>query len=245
VLYLYGITDARALPETLPLGLEERAVAVLPFNGIAAVTGELTAGRPEASERHLREHFRVVEAFMARDTVLPVRFGTAFAGVAELLEHLARGHDVYASDLRRLRGVVELSVRAERRRGIPALPSGSGAALAAADGGPGTRYLAERLALAAHGLAQQREAQALAGMLMERLAAQAAQVEWRALALPSGAAGVSMAFLLPKERLDGFREAAGALGLAAPDLDILLTGPWPPYSFVSALEAADALSGIS
>jgi hypothetical protein len=53
-----------------------------------------------------------------------------------------------------------------------------------------------------------------------------------------------MAFLLPKERLDGFREAAGALGSAAPDLDILVTGPWPPYSFVSAPEAADALSGI-
>jgi hypothetical protein len=234
LLYLYGITGAGALPETPPLGLEECAVAVLPFNGIAAVTGELTAGRPEASERHLREHFRVVEALMAHDTVLPVRFGTVFGGVADLREHLARGHDVYAGDLRRLRGLVELSVRAERRRGMPALPSVSEAAVAPADGGPGTRYLAERLALAA---------QALAAMLMERLAVDEAQVEWRALALPSGTAGVSMAFLLPKERLDGFREAADALGSLEEDLDILLTGPWPPYSFVSAPEAADALCG--
>ena len=244
MLYLYGITDARARLEPPPLGLEERAVAVLPFNGIAAVAGELAAGCPEAIERHLREHFRVVEAFMARDTVLPVRFGTAFAGVTELQEHLARAHDVYASDLRRLRGQIELSVRAERR-GPPAPPCICEPALAAVDAGPGARYLAEKFALAAHSLAQQRDALGLADMLRERLAAQATQVEWRTLALPSGATGVSMAFLLPKERLDAFRGAVAALGASAPDLDILLTGPWPPYSFVSVAETADALAGIS
>lgn len=244
MLYLYGITDARVLPERPPQGLEERGVALLPNNGIAAVIGELTSGCPEANERHLREHFQVVEAFMARDTVLPVRFGTAFAGLEELREHLARAHGAYASDLRRLRGQVELSVRAERR-GIPAPLAGSEAALALAGAGPGARYLAEKFALAAQDLVQLREAQTLADMLTERLAAQATQAVWRALALPSGTAGVSMAFLLPKERLDGFRAATDALGPAARNLNILLTGPWPPYSFVSAPEAADALSGIS
>ena len=51
--------------------------------------------------------FGSVEAFMACNTVLPVRFGTVFPGLAELQAHLARGHDVYASDLRRLRGQIE------------------------------------------------------------------------------------------------------------------------------------------
>ena len=61
---------------------------------------------------------------------------------------------------------------------------------------------------------------------------------------PPDAAGVSMAFLLPKIGLVAFQNAAAALRDREPGLDILLTGPWPPYSFVSASEGADPMSCI-
>ncbi len=240
MLYLYGITDARQPPEPPPPGLENGAAGMVRLDGIAAVTGQLQQGRPEASERHLREHFRVVEAFMASHTVLPVRFGTVFAGREELQAHLARAHDMYSSDLRRLRGQIELGIKASRRTALAHL-SEPAAAFAPAGSGPGTRYLAGKRAMAARSLAQRRQAEDLAGIISAPLASHLTRTEWRALPGPSGEAGVSMAFLLRKERIGAFREALAALRTSEPDLDILLTGPWPPYSFVSVLGEAEAL----
>ncbi len=244
MLYLYGITGALALPETLPLGLEDGAVSMLPFDGIAAVTGELRQGLPEASEANLRRHFCVVEAFLAHGTVLPVRFGTAFAGLDGLRRHLGQAYDVYASDLLRLRGQVEINVRAERRE-VPALLPESEADPVPADAGPGMRYLAAKRILSARSLSRQREARELADMLIERLGAQASRVEWHPITSASDAAGVSIAFLLPAERLDAFEEAVAAIRSPEQSLDILASGPWPPYSFVSVPEASDAPSGIA
>ena len=243
MLYLYGITGAQALPETLPLGLEDGLVSILPFDGIAAVTGELRQGLPEASEANLRRHFCVVEAFLAHGTVLPVRFGTAFAGLDGLRRHLEQAYDVYASDLLRLHGQVEINVRAERREVRALLPEIE-ADPVPADAGPGMRYLAAKRILSARSLSRQREAWELADMLIERLGAQASRVQWHPLAA-SDAAGVSIAFLLPVERLDAFEEAVAAIRSPEQGLDILASGPWPPYSFVSVPEASDAPSGIA
>jgi len=242
VLHLYGITDAIELLEPGPLGLEGQAVEMVRFEGMAAITSQVQDG-PEASEHHLREHFRAVEAFAAGNTVLPVRFGTAFAGLTELQTQLERSRDVYSSDLRRLHGQIEVSIRAAKRS-EPARLSG-GAENFITDSGPGSRYLAEKCFLAAQRLASQREADNLAGFLIERLAPGAAHVKWRALETPSDTAGVFMAFLLPRESLKAFQDVAAALRVSEPGLDFLFTGPWPPYSFVSATDAAGALSGIS
>ncbi len=242
MLYLYGITDALEPPEPHPLGLEGQAVEMVQFDGMAAVTSQVQ-GRPEASERRLREHFGAVEAFAVSNTVLPVRFGTALAGLTELQTLLERSHNVYSSDLRRLRGQVEVSVRAVRRP-EPARPS-SGAENFIAGSGPGSRYLAKKCVLAAQRQAGRREAGNLADLLIERLALGAAHVEWRALATPSDTTGVFMAFLLPRASLKAFQDVAAALRVSEPGLDFLLTGPWPPYSFVSVPDTAGALPSIS
>jgi hypothetical protein len=39
------------------------------------------------------------------------------------------------------------------------------------------------------------------------------------------------AYLVERERVDLFREAVERIQRAHPDLALLLTGPWPPYSF--------------
>jgi Gas vesicle synthesis protein GvpL/GvpF len=241
VLYLYGITDASALPQPLPPGLEDRAVDILPLDGMAAVTGELEQGRPEPTEQHLRAHFRVVEAFVAGHTILPVRFGTAFVGLPELKAHLERAHGYYSNDLQRLRGQIEVGIKA-LRRGAATCASGSDEAPIPADAGPGARYLAGKRAQAAQSLSRQRQVKDLAELLMKQLGVPASLVEWREASGAAGEIGVSAAFLLPRERLRGFEHDVSALRALEPELDILLTGPWPPYSFVSPPEVADALS---
>jgi Gas vesicle synthesis protein GvpL/GvpF len=39
------------------------------------------------------------------------------------------------------------------------------------------------------------------------------------------------AYLVERSAVDGFRDAVGQLQSDRPDLALLLTGPWPPYSF--------------
>lgn len=43
---------------------------------------------------------------------------------------------------------------------------------------------------------------------------------------------LSGAFLVEREKWGAFSSAVGGAGAAHPDLDIRMTGPWPPYDFV-------------
>jgi hypothetical protein len=217
VLYLYGITDAHRSPQPLPAGFGGRAVDLHPLDGMAAVISELAQGRPEASERNLRVHFHVVAAFIA--------------------SHTARRF--YSNDLQRLRGQVEVGIRAIRR-GTATAPFGETEDRVPANVGPGARYLAAKRASAAQSLSRQRQVQELAALLIERLVVPPSEVEWHAISNPTGEAGVSAAFLLRRESLPSFEQAVSTLRDLEPDLDVLLTGPWPPYSFVSPPEAANA-----
>jgi hypothetical protein len=239
VLYLYGITDAHRSPQPLPAGFGGRAVDLHPLDGMAAVISELAQGRPEASERNLRVHFHVVAAFIASHTMLPVRFGTAYEDLAKLTAHLEHARRFYSNDLQRLRGQVEVGIRAIRR-GTATAPFGETEDRVPANVGPGARYLAAKRASAAQSLSRQRQVQELAALLIERLVVPPSEVEWHAISNPTGEAGVSAAFLLRRESLPSFEQAVSTLRDLEPDLDVLLTGPWPPYSFVSPPEAANA-----
>jgi hypothetical protein len=42
------------------------------------------------------------------------------------------------------------------------------------------------------------------------------------------------AYLVDRERVDDFAREVGALQQDHPELRLLCTGPWPPYSFVEA-----------
>ena len=45
---------------------------------------------------------------------------------------------------------------------------------------------------------------------------------------------IAATFLMPREAIETFGQTVGRLAKAHPALALLCTGPWPPYSFVSA-----------
>lgn len=95
--------------------------------------------------------------------------------------------------------------------------------------GPGLRYITSRRA------ESDRRAQAntaLANEVIEHFAPLIADKKWRALPSNSGRPVISMAVLLPRDQLETFQAALEELRRARPKLDIVSTGPWPPYSFV-------------
>jgi hypothetical protein len=173
----------------------------------------------EPTLERLREHERVVEELMANRALLPVRFGSLLAGEDELRELLEARRPEFSEALDRVRGRVELGVRASA--------GGPGERSAAAEGGavaarPGSAYLERRMA-----------ARRFAQELHVRLAPAAV-----AAAAPRtvGTAGeFAGAYLVERgAAVRAFCERVDDLRVEHPGVEIALTGPWPPYSFTAS-----------
>ena len=199
---LYAITDhpGPPLPDVAPL-------RVVPIDGLAGVYS--TASDAELSPEALWRHEEVVEALMADRDLLPVRYGTRLDDEAAIARALEERREELAAALDRVRGAVELSVRAA----APGAPELAGAG--------GSDYLRARARAAA---GHDRTAR----VLHEPLSALArASVE----GTPHPPELFRAAYLVEHDAVERFTEAVGRLQNANQGLSLLCTGPWPPYSF--------------
>jgi Gas vesicle synthesis protein GvpL/GvpF len=213
VLYVYAFVEPpAAIPDTV--GIESAPLESEPIAGLAAVVSRHASASLDTSETAVLAHARVVEALtVANAAVLPARFGGAYANASALTEALTPRAAELAAALDRVRGCIELGVRILVPAAEPAAVS-SGAA-----------YMRARLE-------QRRGMEQLADELHAPLAARA-----REATRTVGATErllLSAAYLVPKPELEAFREAVEGVQAAHPELGIVCTGPWPPYSFATA-----------
>jgi hypothetical protein len=204
----------------------ERSDRPLPsVRGVAAATLEMVADGPLVAvlSRHahapdepaldaLRAHERVVEALMADRAVLPLRLGTTWPSADGVRGALAERQEALLAALDRVRGRVELGVRARR----PDADAESGSVPA---GSSGREYLRARL-----------RAGRSADSLHQPLAALAVASRcWPVLA-PGELLHAS--YLVERPAVVGFRDAVERLQREHPDAALVCTGPWPAYSFM-------------
>jgi hypothetical protein len=171
------------------------------------------------TERNLRSYEEVVERLMERQTILPARFGTTLAEPQESLAILDERRDELRAGLDGVRGAVELGVqgrwRSDQPRSSEAPPHGPPL--------PGTEYLKSRLAR------QHRISQVQERLRPLRSLSQGS----RAPALPRSDLAFAAAYLVPRSNVERFVQLAAQLGEQLDDVELEVTGPWPPYSFVS------------
>lgn len=212
MIWVYAVCERPELPLPGVCGLAGAPLETVADGPLVAVLSR-HARAPDAPVREaLWAHERVVEALMADRAVLPVRFGTRSPCADDLRATLAGRRAVLLDGLGRVRGRVELAVRAKQRAGPPT------AGPAPADGS-GRAYLDARLA----------EARAVAA-LHEPLAALAvATADW-----PRRAPGelLRASYLVAEPAVGRFRGAVQRLQREHPQAVLLCTGPWPAYSFV-------------
>jgi hypothetical protein len=214
VLYVYGITDAPRCP--LMRGLEGAALTVTGEDGVFAVYSEHTQARLEADEGALWEHENVVEAMLAGATVLPLRFGSWIEDHEGLRRMLRERRDEFALGLDRVRGAVEIGVRA-LIHSEPAELS-----LAAANGDrPGTTYMLGRLN-------EEKRSSAVAARIHEPLAVLSRASTPRRTSLVGA---TNTAYLVDRDDVSAFRSLVEELDDGLVNATVLCTGPWPPYSF--------------
>jgi hypothetical protein len=216
VIYAYAIVEGRPkLGEETAAGLAGAPLRCVAHGALAAVYSDDPPAAPAPTEDALWEHERVAERLMSEHAVLPLRFGSTLAGVGELRDVLAGRADELTAALVRVRGAVELGVRA----------SVGGVQPGPVRGGTGRAYLAAKLD-------RRRAAAAIGEALHARLDPLARAASFKTSADPRPAFAGS--YLVDRDGVDRFREEAEAAGSAYPELELACTGPWPPFSFTEA-----------
>jgi Gas vesicle synthesis protein GvpL/GvpF len=204
-------------------------------------------------ERVARAHESVLESVLTGGPIVPLRLCTIFADEKAAREMLAREEKQLREALERLDG--------RREWGVKLLVDRDALAAAARERSPEVASLQEEIAGRSGGAAYMLEQrlQRLVRELIDRLAAELADDvharlgDWaadsvlnppqnRELSGYEGEMLLNGAYLVEIERTDGLRRLLGELEERHRDLGarLELTGPWPPYNFVSREAAAPA-----
>jgi hypothetical protein len=207
VIELYAIGDhpCPPLPDIAP------DLEVVADGSLAAVCGP---PRPHDSVESLWRHEDIVESLMRDRDLLPVRLGTVLADHHAVTDVLRAREAELARALDEVRGAVEVSVRAidptasadtERRRD-----------------GDGANYLRGRSLTCG-------APQGVALTVHRALASLARRAVVRTT--PTAREALRAAYLVDRRRLAAFTDAVKQIDRDQTDLELLCTGPWPPYSF--------------
>jgi hypothetical protein len=215
VIWVYALCERPDLPLPPVRGLADAPLETIAEDSLAAVVSRHAQGPDESPLDALWHHERVVESLMAERAVLPMRFGTRLPSTDHVREALAVRRDVMLDAFDRVRGRVELAVRAMQ-------PAACAAAAQPPAAASGSDYLRARLAGASTLKA-----------LHEPLAALAVAARWWPKRAPGEPQRIS--YLVEEPVVADFRNAVESLQREHPEAALLCTGPWPAYSFVEAM----------
>ncbi|MFG3302435.1 GvpL/GvpF family gas vesicle protein [Micromonospora chersina] len=249
--WLHGVVTGTATPAGLPgiAGTPVRAVAAA---GLVAVVSDAPLSEyGEAALRHnledlawleraARAHHAVVDALSRSGAVVPARLATVHRDDDRVARVLVERHDELAGTLARLAGRAEWGIKGYVVPGAtPRVEEPVGG------GGAGAAYLRRRKAQLSAREEGQRAAADGAAAVHAALAGYAVAArrhapQDRRLSGAPTAMVLNGAYLVDRDRWDGFAALARELADGHPEVRLELTGPWPPYSFVAEPEAEAA-----
>jgi len=252
-IYLYCIVESMesaAVPPLaeVPAGLPETSSPrLLSLGGdLWLVVGEapLPAFSAAEIERRLADdlpwvsacavaHERVVAHFAALAPVVPMKLFSLFQDEARAVADLAGRRDEIAAVLARVAGRVEWGVRVHFDASRPVRPAPAEDAPAS-----GRSFLLRKKAEQEEARNRVRRAGTATEEAFDELARHAAASRRReppALAEPGPRLLLDAAFLVPVAEAESFERAVQTVAerLAAHACQVTLTGPWPPYNFIS------------
>lgn len=209
MIYVYAVGEGRG---TVAMrGIEDRPVETFRDGRLTAFVSRGAPAAIAPAPAALRRHDAVVRALMEVGAVLPMRFGTLAPDRRVLREALAGRESELVAALDRVRGRVEVGVRAVWSPGAaePAAASGREFMLAKL----GRREAARQVADGVH-------------RPLAELAADAT-----CTLLPRADTALTAAYLVEREHAEEFERRAEELGSSQADVELVCTGPWPPYGF--------------
>jgi hypothetical protein len=224
-LYAYCVLPATCLPDPALTGLEDQPVVALLVEDLAVWVSRLD--RPQPSVTAVQAHNRVAEAAITEAvTPVPLRFGQWLEDEAALRRAVGERLSDYRAQLAQFAGCLEFGLRlidpagAEKARDVHTSARTSG------------REYMQALRESSRLAEQQRQrAEQVRARVQESLRdlvrAERVQDERTAHAV------VTLSHLVARPQFDEYRARARRLRTVFPELRLLLSGPWPPYSFAA------------
>jgi hypothetical protein len=241
LVWLYGVTDRPEPP--VASGVEGHPVHVHEHAGVRALVSHVPRERfsEEALKERLedlesvellaRAHDAVLEAALAAGAVVPVRLCTVYSSLHALDTLLEREGPALRAALDRLSGMQEWGVKAFLRAPVPASPADEAAS--------GTEYLSKKrerrdAAVAGREATDTAVAQIHARLTECATASTLSRTHDRQLSGRDTEMVLNAAYLVPAEGVTAFRAIVEDLARRheTEDVELELTGPWPPYHFV-------------
>src|SRR3954447_3878651 len=214
MLHLYALVSSPAqLPDTV--GIDDAPLRALAVDSeIDAIVSEGAARRTGApTETEVLGHARAVDAIAAANAAtLPARFAVEPSEPDDLRRRLLERRAQFGPALERVEGCVELGLRV-----VPSERNGDRSTPAS-----GREYMQRRLD-------EVTRVEELLRELHEPLAAIARESTSNVLARRDVV--LTAAYLVPRAEVAGFRRAVDELDGTHEAVMLVLTGPWPPYSF--------------
>ena len=242
-LYAYGIASADLrLPEGVPGVTGDARLQRVALDDLALLVSSVRPAQLRVDEDDLSEngrlatlargHDAVVRAAADLGPVLPLRFGTVVVDEAAA-RSLLRSHGDSARDqLRRIGTAREWGVKLVRSLDAEPVPSGSRPS--DRRGVTGTEYLTRRRQALDQQEAAETGAENAVNLLLTALRPHAVESLQRG-GSPGSSLLLDLALLVSPDAETDFLAAAAGLGerFAGDGLAVEVSGPWPPYSFVS------------
>jgi len=236
---LYGIVKNPAAvvnsgDKTGIKGVKGNPLIFVKGHGLCAAVSQLDVEESAPPVAQLLDYSRVVETLHSCQAVIPMRYGCFLNGIQAIRDVLKAKQRQYEILLAELAGHVEMGIRI-------LLPEESADPLKEEQPADGRDYLLQRKA---HYRMREESSQQDV-MLVEHCLQAFAGLYGRhrtETAVKNGTVILSLYFLVLKSHVDHFQETFGKL-TANGKTQSLLSGPWPPYNFVTPdLAAANGSS---
>ena len=241
---VYGVVKEPAVVGASLTGMKGQEVSFVAGHGLCAAVSEMDVeeGAPPVSE--LLVYSKVVEDLHRLQTVVPMRYGCFLNGIEAIRNALKERQRQYETLLAQLEGHVEMGIRIllpekgrrprqeETMKGRDALSTaGTTAQPKDEQSVDGRAYLALRKVhyqmqdetLQGHQALIDRYIQAFSGLYTKRRT----ETDEK-----KGAVILSIYFLTPENAISRFQETFGNMMKNGND-EAILSGPWPPYNFVT------------
>lgn len=234
--YVYAIIDSTGTINDCVRGLDGAPVYNIPFRDIGAAATKLDDKVRQMTKEHVLQHEEVVETLMEESTVLPVRFPAVFNKEESVVLMMEQYYPDFRANLDRLRNKVEFGVKViwpgqeVLSRVASALANRNGG-VDMPDGSPEGNFVRERFEKYRIRKEFEEEADRCVSIVDGFFGSIA---EARKLKrLRSENLLLDACYLLDKDKQEDFRRAFDRARNTCGDLKYLLSGPWPPYSFVA------------
>lgn len=216
-LYVYCVTDEPHPNATFPKGIQDQLPRILDEGAFRVTVSDFQDAALRPEKENLFAHERVIDVVMDHTTPLPFRFGTVVAERA-IREFLQKNEGTLRADLDKVRGCVEM--------GIKVMTNATAEFSAGREFNSGTEFLKAKLE-------KQAFLKDTASWVEAGIVGLVRQTDIRFMPISTKNI-VRIAHLVTRDHLDEYKTHMDTLVRNRTDCAFLRSGPWPPYSFISA-----------